>query len=145
LRQFVSRPVHLSHTSNLYYTGPQALLAKELVEKTLPGGKVFFANSGAGANEAAIKLARKNKPGRYKVIAAERSFHGRTLAALAATGQTKYQQAFMPMPEGFSYGVFNDLNSFEALVDDQTAAIMIEPIQGEGGACYAETQILSVA
>ncbi len=123
----------LSHTSNLYYTGPQALLARELVEKTLPGGKAFFANSGAGANEAAIKLARKNRPGRYKVIAAERSFHGRTLAALAATGQAKYQQAFMPMPEGFSYGVFNDLSSFEALVDDKTAAILIEPIQGEGG------------
>jgi acetylornithine/N-succinyldiaminopimelate aminotransferase len=132
----------LSHTSNLYYTGPQALLAKELVEKTLPGGKAFFANSGAGANEAAIKLARKNKPGRYKVIAAERSFHGRTLAALAATGQTKYQQAFMPMPEGFSYGVFNDLNSFEALVDDQTAAIMIEPIQGEGGVFAADADFI---
>jgi predicted acetylornithine/succinylornithine family transaminase len=128
----------LSHTSNLYYTGPQALLARELVEKTLPGGKAFFANSGAGANEAAIKLARKNRPGRYKVIAAERSFHGRTLAALAATGQVKYQQAFIPMPEGFSYGVFNDLSSFEALVDDQTAAIMIEPIQGEGGVFAAD-------
>jgi acetylornithine/N-succinyldiaminopimelate aminotransferase len=128
----------LSHTSNLYYTGPQALLAKELVEKTLPGGKAFFANSGAGANEAAIKLARKNKPGCYKIIAAERSFHGRTLAALAATGQTKYQQAFMPMPEGFSYGVFNDLSSFEALADDKTAAIMIEPIQGEGGVYTAD-------
>jgi len=125
----------LSHTSNLYYTGPQALLAKELVEKTLPGGKAFFANSGAGANEAAIKLARKNKPGRYKVIAAERSFHGRTLAALAATGQIKYQQPF-------SSGVFNDLNSFEALVDAKPAAILIEPIQGEGGVYAADADFI---
>lgn len=132
----------LSHTSNLYYTGPQVLLAKELVEKTLPGGKAFFANSGAEANEAAIKLVRKYRPGRYKVIAAERSFHGRTMAALAATGQTKYQQAFMPLLEGFSYATFNDLDSFEALIDDQTAAIMIEPIQGEGGVHVAEPDFI---
>lgn len=132
----------LSHTSNLYYTGPQALLAKELVDKTLPGGKVFFANSGAEANEAAIKLVRKSKPGRYKIIAAERSFHGRTMAALAATGQKKYQQAFKPLLEGFSYATFNDLDSFEALIDDQTAAVMIEPIQGEGGVHVAEPEFI---
>ncbi len=132
----------LSHTSNLYYTGPQALLAQKLVENTLIGGKVFFANSGAEANEAAIKLARKNKPGCYKIITAERSFHGRTMATLTATGQPKYQKPFVPLLESFSYGIFNDLDSFEALIDDKTAAIMIEPIQGEGGVYAAEKAFL---
>lgn len=128
----------LSHTSNLYYSGPQALLARVLVEDTMPGGKVFFANSGAEANEAAIKLARKNKADRYKIITAHNSFHGRTMATITATGQPKYQKAFTPLVDGFSYAVFNDLSSFEELIDDQTAAIMIEPVQGEGGVHVAE-------
>jgi len=132
----------LSHTSNLYYTGPQALLAEELVEKTLPGGKAFFANSGAEANEAAIKLARRYNPERYKIIAAEQSFHGRTMAALSATGQAKYQQPFTPLLEGFSYGRFNDLDSFAALVDKETAAIIIEPVQGEGGVYVADSDFM---
>ena len=132
----------LSHTSNLYYTAPQALLAAELVDRTLPGGKVFFANSGAEANEAAIKLARKNKPGRYKIVAAERSFHGRTMATLSATGQLKYRKAFTPLLDGFSYGIFNDIDSFDALVDQETAAIMLEPIQGEGGVFVADSAFL---
>ncbi len=132
----------LSHTSNLYYTGPQAILAAELVEKTLPGGKVFFANSGAEANEAAIKISRKNKPGRYKIVTAERSFHGRTMATLTATGQLKYRKPFTPLLEEFSYGTFNDLTSFETLIDQETAAIMIEPIQGEGGVYVAEEAFL---
>ncbi len=132
----------LSHTSNLYYTGPQALLARELVEKTLPGGKVFFANSGAEANEAAIKLARRYSAGRYKIITAERSFHGRTMAALTATGQAKYQEPFKPLLAGFSYAQFNDLDSFAALVDEETAAIIIEPVQGEGGVFVADPQFV---
>ncbi len=132
----------LSHTSNLYYTGPQAELASELIGKTGNSGKVFFANSGAEANEAAFKLVRKLQPGRYKVIAAERSFHGRTFAALTATGQVKYRKAFEPLVEGFSYATFNDLASFEKLVDDQTAAIIIEPIQGEGGIYPAEPSFI---
>jgi len=132
----------LIHTSNLYYSGPQAELAGQLVEKTLPGGKVFFANSGAEANEAAIKLARKNKPERYKIITAEHSFHGRTLATITATGQPKYQKPFTPLVEGFSYGKFNDLDSFAQLIDNQTAAIMIEPIQGEGGVYVAEDSFI---
>jgi acetylornithine/N-succinyldiaminopimelate aminotransferase len=132
----------LSHVSNLYYSGPQAELAEKLVEKSMPGGKVFYANSGAEANEAAIKLARKNNPGRYKIITAKGSFHGRTLAALTATGQPKYQKSFTPLVEGFSYAVFNDQDSFAALVDDQTAAIMIEPIQGEGGVHVADESFI---
>ena len=132
----------LIHTSNLYYTKPQGELARELVENTFPGGKVFFANSGAEANEAAIKLARKNSADRYKIITAERSFHGRTLATVTATGQTKYQEPFKPLPEGFSYGRFNDLDSFAALIDGQTAAILVEPIQGEGGVYVAEEKFL---
>ncbi len=132
----------LIHTSNLYYGAPQAELARELVENTLPGGKAFFANSGAEANEAAIKLARKYKPGRYKIITARASFHGRTLATIAATGQEKYRKPFAPVVEGFAYGDFNDPESFEKLVDDRTAAIMIEPVQGEGGVYVAEHSFL---
>ncbi len=137
-----SQVAQLSHTSNLYYTGPQAELAAELIRGLKNGGKVFFANSGAEANEAALKMVRKHKPGRYKVITAERSFHGRTMGALSATGQAKYRKPFEPLPEGFKYALFNDLPSFEALVDDQTAAIMIEPIQGEGGVHVADQDFL---
>ncbi len=132
----------LSHTSNLYYTEPQVKLARKLVEKTMNGAKVFFANSGAEANEAAIKLARKNRAGCYKIITAENSFHGRTMATITATGQPKYQKAFKPLLDGFSHALFNDTASFEELVDDQTAAIMIEPIQGEGGVYVAEESFL---
>ncbi len=123
----------LMHTSNLYYGEPQAELAKVLVENSLPDGRVFYANSGAEANEAAIKLARKHKDNRFKIITAENSFHGRTMATVTATGQPKYHQPFAPVVEGFFYGRFNDLDSFKDLVDSETAAIMIEPIQGEGG------------
>jgi len=133
----------LSHTSNLYYSGPQAELARALVENTMPGGKVFFANSGAEANEAAIKLARKYQDDRYKIITAHNSFHGRTMATITATGQPKYQKAFEPLVEGFSYAVFNDLDSFEKLIDDETAAIMIEPVQGEGGVHVVEDDFIS--
>ncbi len=132
----------LIHTSNLYYSGPQAELAEVMVESSMPGGRVFFANSGAEANEAAIKLARKNKTERYKIITAKNSFHGRTLATVTATGQPKYYEPFAPVVEGFSYGMFNDLGSFEGLVDDQTAAIMIEPIQGEGGVYVAKESFI---
>ncbi|MGM0651353.1 MAG: aspartate aminotransferase family protein [Bacillota bacterium] len=123
----------LIHTSNLYYGEPQAELARVLVENSLPDGRVFYANSGAEANEAAIKLARKHKESCFKIITAENSFHGRTMATVAATGQPKYHQPFAPVVEGFSYGKFNDLDSFKKLVDSETAAIMVEPIQGEGG------------
>lgn len=128
-----SQAGELIHASNLYYTRPQAELARILVEHSA-GDQVFFANSGAEANEAAIKLARKfHHPGRHKIITARHSFHGRTLATVTATGQRKYQRGFAPLPDGFSYALFNDLASFEQLVDRETAAIMIEPVQGEGG------------
>ncbi|HHX87385.1 MAG TPA: aminotransferase class III-fold pyridoxal phosphate-dependent enzyme, partial [Firmicutes bacterium] len=103
----------LIHTSNLYYTAPQVELARILVENS-PAGRVFFANSGAEANEAAIKLTRKyarlrHGPDRFNIITADRSFHGRTLATVTATGQEKYHQGFEPLVEGFRYATFNDL------------------------------------
>ncbi|MFO7952084.1 MAG: aspartate aminotransferase family protein [Bacillota bacterium] len=132
----------LMHTSNLYYSKPQGELAALLVESAMPGGKVFFANSGAEANEAAIKLARKRNSERYKVITAHNSFHGRTLATLAATGQPKHHKGFEPLPEGFACAEFNDLDSFASLADGQTAAVLIEPVQGEGGVHVAEESFI---
>ena len=128
---------HLIHTSNLFYTEPQAELARELVEHSF-ADKVFFGNSGAEANEAAIKLARKYShdhfgPDRSEVLTMVNSFHGRTLATLTATGQPKVQHGFEPLVPGFKYVPFNDLQALEASISEHTAAIMLEPILGEGG------------
>ena len=117
---------------NNYYHLPQAKLAKEIIYWSLPA-KVFFCNSGAEANEAAIKFSRKFGQGRYEIISFENSFHGRTLAALAATGQKKYQIGFEPLPEGFKIVKFNDIQAVKNAITDKTVAIMIELIQGEGG------------
>jgi len=124
---------------NNYYHPFQAKLAKELIYWSFPG-KVFFANSGAEANEGAIKLARKfgALDGRYEIITFENAFHGRTLAALAATGQKKYQNGFCPMPEGFKQIKFNDIPAFKQAITDKTVAVMLELIQGEGGVNIAE-------
>ena len=126
----------LIHISNLYYIAPQAELARLLCENSF-GDKVFFSNSGAEANEAAIKLARKyfHEKGeeRFQIISMERSFHGRTMAAMAATGQKKIQEGFEPLLEKFSYVPFNDLKAIEGAITGKTAAVMVEPIQGEGG------------
>lgn len=122
---------------NNYYHPFQAKLAKELIYLSFPG-KVFFANSGAEANEGAIKLARKFGQGRYEIITFENAFHGRTLAALAATGQKKYQAGFEPMPEGFKQVKFNDLNAVNQALTDKTVAVMLELIQGEGGVNVAD-------
>ncbi len=123
----------LVHVSNLFYTWPQTELAEMLVAHSF-ADKVFFANSGAEANEAAIKLARiASGPGRYEVISLEGSFHGRTLATVAATGQVKFHQGFEPMPEGFSNAPFGDLMVLDNMITDSTCAIMCEPIQGESG------------
>lgn len=126
----------LIHISNLYHIAPQAELARLLCEHSF-GDKVFFSNSGAEANEAAIKLARKyfHKRGeeRFQVISMERSFHGRTMAAMAATGQRKIQEGFEPLLEKFSYVPFNDLKAIEGTITEKTVAVMTEPIQGEGG------------
>lgn len=122
---------------NNYYHIPQAKLAKEIIYWTYPA-KVFFCNSGAEANEAAIKFSRKFGEGRYEIITFENSFHGRTLAALAATGQEKYQEGFQPLPEGFKIIKFNDIEEVKKAINHKTVAIMLELIQGEGGVNAAE-------
>ena len=127
---------------NNYYHLPQAKLAKEIVYWTYPA-KVFFCNSGAEANEGAIKLSRKFGKGRYEIITFENSFHGRTLAALAATGQKKYQEGFAPLPEGFKTVKFNDIEAVKNAITDKTVAIMLELIQGEGGVNVASHDFVS--
>ena len=133
---FQKQAQRLVHTSNLFYTEPQVKLAKLLVENSF-ADKVFFCNSGAEANEAAIKLIRKysseKETGRYGIITALNSFHGRTMATLTATGQDKFHKGFEPLVPGFFYVPFNDIAAMEKAINDKTAAVMIEPIQGEGG------------
>jgi acetylornithine/N-succinyldiaminopimelate aminotransferase len=123
----------LIHVPNTWYTEAQGRWAKLLSERSF-GGQAFFCNSGTEANEAAIKLVRLHSPkGRYKIITFEGGFHGRTLGATAATAQPKYHEGLGPLMAGFVYAPFGDLAAVERLVDDETAAIMIEPVQGEGG------------
>ena len=127
----------LIHTSNLYYTEPQVRLAQMLVDHSF-AEQVFFCNSGAEANEAAIKLVRryshdKYGAGRFEIITMKQSFHGRTMATLTATGQEKVQKGYEPLVPGFSYVTFNHLAELQHALTDKTAAIMLEPIQGEGG------------
>jgi predicted acetylornithine/succinylornithine family transaminase len=124
----------LIHVPNSWYTEPQGRLAEALTTRTGWGGQAFFCNSGAEANEAAIKLARLcGKPGRYKILSMLNSFHGRTLGALSATGQPKYHQGLEPLLPGFVYAPFGDLDAAARAVDAETCAILVEPIQGEGG------------
>lgn len=127
----------LMHVSNLYYIEPQVKLAKRLVELSF-ADKCFFCNSGAEANEAAIKLARKYSKenvdeGKFEIITMLKSFHGRTMATITATGQPKYHKGFEPMLPGFKYVPFNDLKALEDALTENTCAIMVEPIQAEGG------------
>ncbi len=127
----------LVHVSNLYYTKPQVELARLLVENSF-ADRVFFCNSGAEANEAAIKLARrftreKHGPGKHTIICMQGSFHGRTMATLSATGQAKVQIGYDPLLEGFKFVPFNDLTALRDAVDDTVCAVLLEPIQGEGG------------
>ena len=125
----------LMHVSNNYYSALQGMLAEKIIKNSLKGGKVFFCNSGAEANEGAVKLARKygNKNGRFEVITMNKSFHGRTLAMIAATGQDKVKVGFEPIPEGFLSVPFGDIEALENVISDKTAAIMLELIQCEGG------------
>ncbi|HEV3256932.1 MAG TPA: aspartate aminotransferase family protein [Gemmataceae bacterium] len=124
----------LIHVPNTWYTEAQGLLAQALSERTGWGGQCFFCNSGTEAVEAAIKLARLNgKPGRYKIVTMMNGFHGRTLGALSATAQPKYHQGLEPLLAGFSYAPFGDLDAAARLIDGKTCAILVEPIQGEGG------------
>ena len=127
----------LLHVSNLYYTRPQIELASWLVENSF-ADRVFFGNSGAEANEAAIKLARKyfkerGEDSRFRIITMERSFHGRTLATLSATGQEKIKKGFEPVLAGFDFVPFNDVEAVRSQIGPSTCAVMLEPIQGEGG------------
>jgi acetylornithine aminotransferase/acetylornithine/N-succinyldiaminopimelate aminotransferase len=124
----------LMHVSNLYYTEPQGRLAAALAEALGPG-KVFFSNSGAEANEGLFKVARKfgHQDGRFEILTAEHSFHGRTLAGIAATGQEKVKKGFEPMTPGFRHVPFNDLEAVRRALSPATAAILIEGVQGEGG------------
>lgn len=127
----------LLHVSNLFYTVPQTELAAWLTAHSF-ADRVFFCNSGAEANEAALKLVRKyfndrGESGRRRVVAMERSFHGRTFATLSATGQEKVRQGFEPVLAGFEFVPFNDIDALAQVVDDRTAAVVLEPVQGEGG------------
>ncbi|MFP4349613.1 MAG: acetylornithine transaminase [Desulfococcaceae bacterium] len=127
----------LFHVSNLYYTAPQIDLAAWLVDHSF-ADRVFFCNSGAEANEAAIKMARryfheKGETGRFRIVSAEKSFHGRTMATLSATGQDKIKTGFSPVLEGFDFIPFNDAKAVEKAVGPDTCAVILEPIQGEGG------------
>lgn len=134
----------LMHVSNLYYNENQPRLAQALSTRSM-GGKCFFCNSGAEANEAMIKLARLwgHAQGKYEIVAMKNSFHGRTLAALAATGQTKYQKGFDPIPQGFVYADFNNLDSVKAAITDKTVAVLVEAVQGEGGILPATQEFMT--
>ena len=136
----------LVHCSNLFSIPQQVRLAKRLVNKIGPG-KMLFCNSGAEANEALIKFARlagNKNPSlkKYKLIVAENAFHGRTMGALSATSSSKYRDGFEPLLDGFSFAPLNDLSAFEEKIDDQTAGVMVESIQGEGGIRVAQDKFL---
>ncbi len=139
----------LIHVSNFYYIEPQIELASLLCKHSF-ADKVFFCNSGAEANEGALKLARKfakEKTGRdrYEIITMERSFHGRTLATLTATGQEKFHKGYEPLMPGFRYVPFNDIGAVKKAIDPKTCAVMVEPIQGEGGVnCPSEGYLKAV-
>ncbi len=132
----------LIHIDNTFYNEPQGLLAKMLSERSF-GGKCFFCNSGAEAVEAALKLARRyTAKGKYKIISAEGGFHGRTMGAMTATAQPEKHQGFLPLVPGFVYVPFNDIDALKEVFDDEVAAVIVEPIQGEGGIRVADKEYL---
>jgi len=138
---------NLMHVSNLYYTAPQTEVARMLVENSF-ADKVFFCNSGAEANEAAIKLARKYAhenmgAEKFELITMKDSFHGRTMATITATGQEKFQFGFTPLLEGFHYVPYRDLNALDAAITAKTCGVMLEPIQGEGGVNIPDDKYLA--
>lgn len=139
----VEQSRELMHVSNLYYHVPQGRLAKKIVEHIAPG-KVFFCNSGAEANEGLYKLARKfgHDEGRFEIITATNSFHGRTLGGIAATGQDKVKKGFEPIIPGFRYVLYNDLKTIEEAISPATVAVLIEGVQGEGGITPAKPEYL---
>ncbi len=133
----------LIHVDNTFYTIPQGLAAQAISEHSF-GGQCFFCNSGAEAVEAAIKLARLHgdKRDRHDIVTMENSFHGRSLATITATGQNKYHKGYVPLVPGFEYVPFNDIDAVKDAVNDDTCAVMLEPVQGEGGICVADEQYL---
>jgi acetylornithine/N-succinyldiaminopimelate aminotransferase len=145
VRAMTEQSATLVHTSNLYYTVPQIEFA-ELLTKLTGMDQVFFTNSGAEANEAAIKLARKYgkryRNGAFGIVTARASFHGRTMATLAATGQEKYQAPFTPLPPGFTHVPFNDIDALRGTTTPDTIAVLLEPVQGEGGIYPADAEYL---
>ena len=143
VRTLKNQASKLIHVSNNYYHEHQGLLAEKIIRMSFPG-KVFFCNSGAEANEAAFKLARKfGNPERNEIITLEGAFHGRTLATVTATGQNKYMEGFEPLPIGFVKIPFNDLLAFESAITPKTVAVIMEPIQGEGGINVADAKYLA--
>ncbi|MBP5545548.1 MAG: acetylornithine transaminase [Kiritimatiellae bacterium] len=153
VKAVVEQMATMNHCSNLFYNEKQALLAKKLVEiSDLDSGtKCFFCNSGAEANEAMIKLARlwghlggkgDDNDGYVEIVTMFNSFHGRMLATLTATGQAKVQEGFEPLPVGFAYADFNDIESVKAAINDSTVAVLLECVQGEGGVIPAETKFM---
>ncbi|HEY5743372.1 MAG TPA: aspartate aminotransferase family protein [Terrimicrobiaceae bacterium] len=139
----VNQASTLVHTSNLYRTVPQANLARRLVE-LVGEGKVFFCNSGAEANEGLIKLTRKfgHASGRYEILTFQNSFHGRTMAGISATAQEKIKKGFSPLLEGFVHLPLGDLDAVRAAIGPRTAAVLLEPVQGEGGIHIATAEFL---
>lgn len=149
VRAIQEQAKELLHTSNIYWIPNQVDLAERLVQNSF-ADKVFFCNSGAEANEAAFKLARKYAKKHYgahkhEVVTLENSFHGRTLATLTLTGQIKYQEGYDPLPVGFAYAAINDIDDLRSKVNQNTAAVFIEPIQGEGGVIPASMEFLQEA
>ncbi len=141
MRAIQQQSQQLLHVSNLYHIQPQSELARELCRHSF-ADRVFFCNSGAEANEAAIKLARRygseKLGGKYEILSTHNSFHGRTLATLTATGQEKVRAGYDPLPDGFRQVPYNDLGAVEGAIDEKkTAAILVEPIQAEGGVIVA--------
>ncbi|MGA7988394.1 MAG: acetylornithine transaminase [Candidatus Dormiibacterota bacterium] len=136
----------LIHTSNLYYTEPQVMLAELLIASAFPS-RVFFCNSGAEANEGAIKLARKwgklHRDGADVIVCAQGAFHGRTLGALAATANPRYRQPFEPLPRGFVHVPYNDIDVLATAIDSTTCAVMLEPIEGESGVVPLDPGLLT--
>jgi predicted acetylornithine/succinylornithine family transaminase len=147
VRALCDQAARYLHVSNLYHIPEQAKAAKLLVEAS-ELDRAFFCNSGAEANEAAIKLARKwaksaRDPGAFEIVVTHNSFHGRTLATVAATGNPRYQQGFEPLPQGFRFVPYNDLDATAQAVGAATCAVLVEPVQGEGGVVQAEADYVA--
>ncbi|MFP6610085.1 MAG: acetylornithine transaminase [Deltaproteobacteria bacterium] len=142
VRAISEQAATLLHTSNLFYNEPSARLAEQLVNRSF-ASRVFFCNSGTEANEAAIKMARRSDATRHGIVSSHDSFHGRTMASLAATGQGALREGFGPMPEGFTHVAYNDTAALAEAADENTAAVLVEPLLGEGGVVVPDDDYLA--